>query len=102
MDPHVQLSVSQSPQTAVEAAEMRNIPYREAVGSLMYASLGTRPDITYAVSILARFSQNPARTHWEAVKCIFRYLAGMKTLKLTYGAVSLDLVGYHRRGWLNA
>jgi len=60
----------------------------------MYASLGTRPDITYAVSILARFSQNPGRAHWEAVKRVFRYLAGTKTLKLTYGATSLDLVGY--------
>ena len=94
MDPHVQLSVTQSPQTTAEAAEMRNVPYREAVGSLMYASLGTRPDITYAVSILARFSDNPGRAHWEAVKRMFCYLAGTRKLKLTYGASSYDLVGY--------
>lgn len=37
---------------------------------------------------------NPGRAHWEAVKRVFRYLAGTKTLRLTYGAVSLDLVGY--------
>ncbi|TFY52170.1 hypothetical protein EVJ58_g10162 [Rhodofomes roseus] len=86
--------MAQSPQTTGEVAEMRNVPYREAVGLLMYASLGTRPDITYAVSVLARFSQNPGRAHWEAVKRVFRYLAGTKTLRLTYGAVSLDLVGY--------
>lgn len=63
MDLHVQLSTAQSPQTAVKAAEMCNVPYREAVGSLMYALLGTHPDITYAVSILTRFSQNPRRVH---------------------------------------
>lgn len=94
MDPHIQLSMAQSPQTASEAAKMRNVPYREAVGSLMYASLGTRPDITYAVSILACFSDNPGRAHWEAVKRVFCYLAGTKQLKLTYGAESYDLVGY--------
>ena len=73
---------------------MRDVPYREAVGSLMYASLGTRPDITYAVSILSRFSENPGRAHWDAVKRVFRYLSGTKNLKLTYGAAQFDLVGY--------
>lgn len=94
MDPHIQLSTTQLLQTTAKVAEMHNILYREAVGSLMYASLGTCPDITYAVSILACFSQNPGRAHWEAVKRVFCYLAGTKKLKLTYGAISLDLVGY--------
>lgn len=94
MEPAVHLSATQSPQTAAEAAEMRDVPYREAVGSLMYASLGTRPDITYAVSILSRFSENPGRAHWDAVKRVFRYLSGTKNLKLTYGAAQFDLVGY--------
>lgn len=56
MDPHVQLTTEQSPKTTAEVAEMQNVPYRKAVGSLMYTSLGTRPDITYAVSVLSRFS----------------------------------------------
>ena len=34
---------------------MGNIPYHEAVGSLMYASLGTHPNITYAVQTVSRF-----------------------------------------------
>ncbi|TFY51058.1 hypothetical protein EVJ58_g10760 [Rhodofomes roseus] len=94
MEPQVHLSATQSPQTAAEAAEMRDVPYREAIGSLMYASLGTRPDITYAVSILSRFSEKPGRAHWDAAKRVFRYLAGTKNLKLTYGAAQFDLVGY--------
>ncbi|GBE89190.1 hypothetical protein SCP_1502130 [Sparassis crispa] len=94
MDPNTTLSSAQSPQTTAEAAAMRDIPYREAVGSLMYASLGTRPDITYAVSSLSRFSDNPGKAHWEAVKRVFRHLSGTKDLKLTYGAQELDLVGY--------
>jgi hypothetical protein len=53
---------------------MKSVPYREAVGSLMYASMGTRPDITFAVSTVAQFLENPGATHWEAVKCIFRFI----------------------------
>jgi hypothetical protein len=75
---------------------MRNIPYHEAVGSLMYATLGTRPDISFAVQVVSRFSNNPGRAHWEAVKRIFRYLNGTKNLWLTYRKMDAKgkLTGY--------
>ena len=41
MDPSIRLSSAQSPSTTEEFARMRNVPYHEAIGSLMYASLGT-------------------------------------------------------------
>ncbi|KAF8156968.1 hypothetical protein B0H34DRAFT_658244, partial [Crassisporium funariophilum] len=40
MDPNIHLSSAQSPSTTEDIAKMRNIPYHEAVGSLMYAALG--------------------------------------------------------------
>ena len=43
-----------SPTTEAEKAEMPEIPYREAVGTLLWLSLGTRPDISYAVSQVAK------------------------------------------------
>ena len=55
--------------------------YQSAVGSLLYLSTATRPDITYAVSNVAKFSANPTKQHWIAVKRIFRYLKGT----LNYG-----------------
>jgi hypothetical protein len=94
METSIRLTSAQSPSTTQEIAHMRNIPYQEAVGSLMYASLGTRPDITYAVQTVSRFSKNPGQPHWEAVKRIFRYLKGTKELWLTYGGQQNVLKGY--------
>ena len=78
MDPSAPLSKSQSPVKLDDIAKMRNIPYREAVGSLMYVAMGTRPDIAFATSTVAQYSDNPGWKHWEAVNKIFRYLSGMK------------------------
>ena len=82
MDPANQLTSAQSPSTTEEFATMRNMPYHEAVGSLMYAMLGTCPDICYAVQTVSRFNSKPGLVHWEAVKRIFRYLIGTKELWL--------------------
>jgi len=42
---------------------MRDVPYHEAVGSAMYAAIGTRPDIAFAVQTVSRFSTNPGTVH---------------------------------------
>ena len=73
---------------------MRNIPYREVVGLLMYTTMGTRPDIAFATSTVAQYSENLGWKHWEAVKRIFCYLLGMKKLELTYRGEERGLVGY--------
>jgi Reverse transcriptase (RNA-dependent DNA polymerase)/Integrase core domain/GAG-pre-integrase domain len=94
MDPNTRLTSAQSPSTTEEFAAMRNVPYHEAVGSLMYATLGTRPDICFAVQTVSRFNSKPGLAHWEAVKRIFRYLKGTKDLWLGYGGAVKELVGY--------
>jgi hypothetical protein len=48
--------------------------YRSIVGMLQYLAGNTRPDISYAVSQIARFSSNPKKSHATAVKTILRYL----------------------------
>ena len=88
------LSTSQAPATTLEIAKMHNIPYLEAVGSLMYTSFGTRPDISFAIQMVSHFSKNPGLTHWDAVKHIFHYLKDTTNLWLTYGMVKDNLVGY--------
>ena len=94
MDPSALLSKSQSPTKLEDIARMRKIPYREAVGSLMYTAMGTRPDIAFAMSTVAQYSKNLGWQHWEAVKQIFRHLLGTKKMELTYGGEERGLVGY--------
>jgi hypothetical protein len=69
--------------------------YQRAIGSLMYAMVQTRPDISYAVSTLAQYSSNPDQTHWAGVKRVFRYLKGTQELGLEYSKhASRQVVGY--------
>lgn len=69
-------------------------PYAEAVGCLMWLSVMSRPDITYHVNQVARFRDNAGKQHVQAVKRIFRYLAGTRDLALTYGGETLELTAY--------
>jgi transposase InsO family protein len=77
-----------------DATTMSDVPYREAIGSLMYAAVATRPDIAFVVSMLSQFLENPSQLHWQAVKRIFRYLIGTKSSQLTYGTEYHDLAGF--------
>jgi hypothetical protein len=83
-----------SPTDASHAMCMKKTPYREAIGSLMYASIATHPNITFAILTLSQFLENLGEAHWDAVKHIFHYLAGMKDLQLTYGGEWHNLIRY--------
>ena len=63
-----------------------NVPYREAIGSLMYAAVTTRIDIAYAVNKASRRVAEPRNEDWVEVKRIFRYLKGKENFALTYRA----------------
>jgi hypothetical protein len=72
------------PKSQKEIDHMSKIPYQEANGCLLYLSKTTRPDISYAVNLLSRYSSNPNTQHWSSVKHLLRYLKGTKSLKLWY------------------
>jgi hypothetical protein len=98
-DINVKLSTSQSPQSDEERAEMVKIPYQNAIGSLMYAMIGTRPDIAYSVGVLSKYNANPGKAHWQAVKRVFRYLQGTKNHSLEYRQTGKSLIGYCDADW---
>ncbi|TPX53139.1 DNA-directed DNA polymerase [Powellomyces hirtus] len=50
--------------------------YQQAVGSLSFLAITTRPDISTAVNICQRHLANPSATHWTAVCRIWKYLKG--------------------------
>ena len=58
---HFRLSSQRCPKTDAERAEMSSIPYSSAVGCLMYAMVLTRPDMSYALSVVSRYMANPGR-----------------------------------------
>ncbi len=69
--------------------------YQSAVGSLLYLSTGTRPEVAFAVSYVAKFSSDPTKKHWMAVKRIFRYLKSTSMLGLLYTkSGENELVGF--------
>ena len=94
MVPAASYSKCDSPSSPSDAARMCKVPYREAIGSLMYAAVATCPDIAFAVSTLLQFLENPGEAHWQAVKRVFRYLAGTRSYALTYGAERHNLLRY--------
>ena len=75
--------------------------YQAAVGSLLYLSTKTRPDIAFAVGNVARFCSEPNQLHWSAVKRILRYLKGSRDLGLLYHRqdTPLSCVGYSDADW---
>ncbi|XP_074374274.1 secreted RxLR effector protein 161-like [Apium graveolens] len=68
----------------------------------MYLANNTRPDIAFAVNLLARFSADPTKRHWDGIKHIFRYLRGIIDLGLFFPNNSRSqLVGYANTGYMS-
>jgi hypothetical protein len=78
------------------------IPYLSVIGALMYLANCTRPDIAFAVNLLARHSADPTRRHWTGAKCILRYLNGTKDLGLFFKKNhDPSMIGYTDAGYLS-
>ena len=84
------------PRSKDEEAIDRNL-YRQAVGCILYAALGSRPDFAYAVGVLGRFAGDPSIHHWKAIKHLLRYIKGTLHLSLPLvhkGVSATGLVAY--------
>jgi len=78
------------------------IPYLSVIGALMYLANCTRPDIAFAVNLLARHSADPTHRHWTGAKCILRYLNGTKDLGLFFKKNhDPSMIGYTDAGYLS-
>ncbi|GJU53379.1 retrovirus-related pol polyprotein from transposon TNT 1-94 [Tanacetum coccineum] len=80
-----------------DVKRMSKVSYENAVGSLMYLMVCTRPDIAYAVSVVISYLANTGKNHWEAVKWILKYLRGTTNMGLVNGTDRgnhVDITGY--------
>ncbi|GFQ75357.1 retrovirus-related Pol polyprotein from transposon TNT 1-94 [Trichonephila clavata] len=65
-----------------------DVPYRDAVGSLMFRAIASRPDIAYALGVLPQVLDKPQQIHWTMVKRIPMYLNGTKKRGIMYLGVT--------------
>ncbi|CAD6231891.1 unnamed protein product [Miscanthus lutarioriparius] len=75
----------ESYETSDERKRMSKVPYASAVGSIMYAMICTRPDVSYALSVASRYQADLGESHWTLVKNILKYLRRTKDVFLIYG-----------------
>ena len=94
LDSSVTLSKQMCPKTDEEKEKLKRIPYLTAVGSLMYAAMGTRPDIAFAVTHLSQFNANPGNAHWTQAQQVIKYLYTTRHMSLVLGGEGIHLSGW--------
>ena len=90
--PGTQLSAAKSDDELLDTTLYH---YSELIGSLLYLSVCTRPDIAQAVGALSRFMAKPTAEHWTAAKSVLRYLASTPDIGIVFSPDDSDYpVGY--------
>ena len=79
---------------------IRQLEYSQIIGSLIYLMNCTRPDISYAVSKLGRYTSNPSDQHWTALLRVLGYVSHTKEYALRYGQYPPVLEGYSDANWI--
>ena len=74
--------------------------YQSAVGSIIYAAVSTRPDLSVSIGILSQFMANPSKEHWSGVKRVLRYIKGTMNMGLIYRKSNdFNLHGFSDADW---
>ncbi|XP_056690439.1 secreted RxLR effector protein 161-like [Spinacia oleracea] len=79
------------------------LEYANAIGSLMYGTHFTRPDIAlFEVCKLSRSTSNPSTKHWQAIGRVFGYLKRTKSYALHFGNFTAVHKGYKDASWISS
>ena len=71
------------------------VPYRQAIGSLIYLVSCTRPDLAFTIRRLSQYLDKPRRQHWNAVKRALRYLWSTRDYGILFdGKLGTEIIGY--------
>eukprot|EP00253_Pinus_taeda_P026931 PITA_26931 len=106
-DPNLINHVKSSPKKKFEMTDLGHLHYflglqvlQSKEGKLLYLT-HTRPDLSFAVGLVARFLQNPRESHWKAAKRILRYVRGTVQFGIHYSAKAAPLlVGFIDSDWV--
>ena len=102
LSPGLKLRKSDCPVEEKDKVQMSAIPYRSLVGTLMYAAVGTRPEMAYAVGNLSRFLNNPGEPMWRSGKRTLRFLSGTRTAGPTYQVTgNNEIIAFCDSDWGN-
>ncbi|XP_046449303.1 secreted RxLR effector protein 161-like [Daphnia pulex] len=93
-DSNARLSAAMVPKSEGEKKKKPSTKYRSVVSTLLYLSATTRPEISYSVSQVAKFCENPQPAHWNGVKRIHAYLKATCDYGLWLGGRDERVVGY--------
>jgi len=77
--------------------------YLSIVSSLIYAALGTRPDITFSDTALSRYNVQPLEMHLTAARSVLRYLKTTSELRIHYRRLPnthISVVGFTDSNWV--
>lgn len=95
-------SIIMQPRTESQATVAEIKKYQQMTGSLMFLMVEMRPDIAFAMALVAHFSKNLSHQHTKAIKTILKYLKGFRERGITYGGTSeeaLKIQGYSDFDW---
>ena len=65
----------------------------------MYLALNTRPDISYAVEVFARFNTNPIFRACKALIRVLLYLKATPTVGIKFSGTDLNLFAFSDADW---
>ena len=78
------------------------LKYASTIGSMMYAMHYTRPDLSFAMGKISRFTNNPSVDHWNAIARVLSYLKKTICLGLFYLEFPTVLEGYSDASWITS
>ena len=91
---HYNISSGLCPSNDKENQYMYHVPDANAVGSMMYLMVYTRPDISHAVGVVIIYMENPRKEHWETSKCVLRNLIDTNNYCITFNGSTNEVCGY--------
>ena len=81
MEPHTLLTEQKATDDPTPISQLQ---YQHLVGTLLYLTVWTRPDLVFATQQLARFSHDPHKKHMVAAMRVLKYLKGTTDIGITY------------------